>query len=245
MTDSLNPISRRLLLRRGAVVGLTAAVPGCLSESITENQIEFTEADIPAPGHQVYAVEAAEDERILYRIAPHLSPPVEVIVPAGWIPRPSRGDEPSSTYFLVWATAEEATKLQKNKRIGSVSVWRQRDIVVVGNENKAKGKLAVRLFPNTTDDKYDETTYEAIEEVVGLWHQQLASIRGFTIRSIQDEAHKNRGSLSRLLTGQVLFQFDGKLDSMVIDVVKSHPQTIAVKWGDWFRKYFCPPCGMG
>jgi len=256
-------ISRRRALKSTVALGLSATLLGCQETDSTDvsapNPSSASNSADPkvervASSHRVYIVDPGDR---FFEFMSQLKPQPQYM---RWVGTRSLAlplslqDEAKKAEtkplqregdFVVWATEKEAEKLGESEVIKSVRLMES--AIEVGDPKLAKGKLAIRLFPNMVPHHNTETekNFQSTKEVMVQWKQKLASVNGL---KLSIPASKTAGQAFGDIpeAGQVLIEFDGdELDPHVLSVIKSHPQTVAFQWGDVFRFFYCPGCGMG
>ena len=243
-------INRRRLLK-GTALGLSSTFLGCQVSSSnaqqTTAQTPTTESD--SPEYRVYIIKPA-DQEAFYQLTLKASPRIERFAwgsSSGFgrlnqpnTPRTVKQRDPD---WLVWANKEQAIQLESEASIESLRLLDAKSVVMIGDPKQAKGKLGVRLFPNSAKQNPEKETFASIDDVVSLWRKELADINGLSIKKGPQHNDRKWGAVPH--NGQILIEFKGELDPKVLKVIKSHPQTVAINWGDLFRYYFCPGCGLG
>ena len=106
-----------------------------------------------------------------------------------------------------------------------------------------------RLFPNNHEVAFNTENvddYETAEQVAAAWREQLEDTKGLSIQVVATKPGENKPWGMIPHEGQILIEFpEGRLDPRVIQMVKTHAQVVGLSWGDLFKYFYCPGCGLG
>lgn len=240
--------NRRTLIKGTAAFSLSAVMSGCQAEQSSEAADQNRNAQLTAEdnGYRLFTVVPAVEN--FYSHLSELKPQPTMIF---WGSRrrlvdPQEPAPPKPEFdYAVWATSDEAKALASEASVKSVTLIEPKHVVEIGEPDKAAGKLGVKLYPNSVGEHIERGPFASVDEVVKLWKQELSDVEGLVIKSVPTRKEPMAfGDVPE--DGQIQIDFKGdKLNAKVLEVIKRHPQTLAIKWGSLFTYFYCPGCGMG
>lgn len=149
--------------------------------------------------------------------------------------------------YAIWATKEEAEAFEAIDAYVVIPHTPSTVVEVVDGDRKQEdsvGKeVAVKLFPAAKDGQYGSRPCESLEQVAMRWRKALKGAK-VTITKQQTRTLKPMEFAAE--PNQILIEFGGLTRrEQVSKLIKSHPQTLMVKWDGAFTYCYCPGCGMG
>ncbi len=147
--------------------------------------------------------------------------------------------------YAIWVTKEDADKVAQLPSIKSLVAVGPKQIREFGTPETASGRLAVRYYSVNRDPLVSKAVAATQDQIIQQWREATKDVAGIVINP-GPERELTLNKVGDVPTEQIVIEFSTPtLDPAVLKMIRQHPQTMAIRWGDLFTEFYCPPCGMG
>jgi len=180
-----------------------------------------------------------------------MKPPAQ-IAPAQEAPAQAeiRGREarmaPPTLIWLVWANQEAANQIAQIQGVKSVTEKEPDHVLESGMAANAGGVLSVMLLPSKGNRQPSQNAFATVQQVVHELREATTGNDTVTFSVVEAKGLEEFAPMGKIVKEQIKIEFTTpNLDEQVLEMIKSHPQVMQMKWGGEFAEMSCPGCGLG